>query len=169
MIRLLFLFFCALGLFKNSNPSNGQTFVKTIDNWSAFGSSPGKDKVCYIASAPIKEKGNYTRRDDTYVLVSHRPTEKKRDVFELRAGYTYKKKSSVVLNIDGRKFKLFTSGGTAWAKTPKIDKTIARMMKRGRKMTVTGTSSRGTKTIDTYSLKGFTAAYNAIGVNCKNK
>lgn len=169
MTRLTFISIIALALLTSEGPANGQTFVKTIDNWSAFRPSPGKTKVCYIASAPIKEKGNYKRRDDTYVLVSHRPKEKKRDIFELRAGYNYKKKSKVVINIDGQKFELFTSRGTAWAKTSKIDKKITRAMKRGRKMTVTGTSSRGTKTIDTYSLKGFTAAYNTIGVSCKNK
>ena len=42
-------------------------------------------------------------------------------------------------------------------------------MKRGRIMTASGTSSRGTKTVDTYSLKGFTAAYNTIGTDCGNK
>ena len=169
MTKIIFLSIFALIMITSENQSNAQIFVKTINNWSAFGPSPGKNKVCYIASAPIKEKGNYKRRDDTYVLVSHRPTEKKRDIFELRAGYTYKKNSKVVLNIDGQKYELFTSRGTAWAKTSKIDQKIARAMKRGHKMTVTGTSSRGTKTFDTYSLKGFTAAYNTIGVNCKNR
>jgi hypothetical protein len=33
-------------------------------------------------------------------------------------------------------------------------------------MIITGFSSRGTKTIDTYSLSGFTAAYTAIGKAC---
>ena len=169
MTRLIFISILALALITSERPGNAQTFIKTIDNWSAFGASPRKDKVCYIASAPIKEKGKYTRRDDTYVLVSHRPKEKKRDIFELRAGYRYKKNSKVVIDIDDQKFELFTSRGTAWAKTSKIDKAITRAMKRGRKMTVTGTSSRGTKTIDTYSLKGFTAAYNTIGVTCKKK
>ena len=34
-------------------------------------------------------------------------------------------------------------------------------------MTVKGISGRGTKTTDTYSLKGFTAAYRTIGKACK--
>ena len=102
---------------------------------------------------------------------THRPNDKKNkvDIFELVAGYTYKKDSGVTIKIGGQKFELFTSGGTAWAKTSKTDQALARAMKRGSTMTVAGTSSRGTKTLDTYSLKGFTAAYNAIGTNCKKK
>jgi hypothetical protein len=36
-------------------------------------------------------------------------------------------------------------------------------------MTVKGTSSRDTLTLDTYSLKGFTAAHNAANKACKVK
>ena len=67
----------------NLSVSNAQTFLKTIDNWSAFQVVSGNGRICYIASAPTKEKGNYKRRDDTYVLVTHRPKEKKQDIFEL--------------------------------------------------------------------------------------
>ena len=42
-------------------------------------------------------------------------------------------------------------------------------MIRGSKMLVTGTSVRGTKTVDTYSLRGFTAAYKTIGRDCSVK
>jgi hypothetical protein len=35
-------------------------------------------------------------------------------------------------------------------------------------MVIKGTSSRGTLTTDTYSLAGFTAAYNAIEQACKS-
>jgi hypothetical protein len=40
-------------------------------------------------------------------------------------------------------------------------------MKRGTKMSVVGTSSRGTKTTDTYSLSGFTKTKNLIDKTCK--
>ena len=39
-------------------------------------------------------------------------------------------------------------------------------MKKGNRMVVKGTSSRGTLTTDTFSLKGFTKAYGAIGKAC---
>ena len=44
---------------------------------------------------------------------------------------------------------------------------LVQSMIRGAKMVVRGTSWRGTKTTDTYSLKGFTAAYNKITETCR--
>ncbi len=39
-------------------------------------------------------------------------------------------------------------------------------MKAGSNLVVKASSSRGTDTTDTYSLSGFTAAYNAISKAC---
>ena len=173
MIKIISPSFIVLASFVLSCATNAQTYekVKTTDHWEAYKSGSGKGRFCFVGSEPIKKKGAYTRRDKTYVLVTHRPNDKKNkvDIFELVAGYTYKKDSGVTIKIGSQKFELFTSGGTAWAKSSKTDRALARAMKRGNTMTVGGTSSRGTKTLDTYSLKGFTAAYNAIGNNCKKK
>ena len=47
------------------------------------------------------------------------------------------------------------------------DKDIVAAMKRGSRMIINGTSFKGTKTKDTYSLSGFTSAYKAISNKCK--
>ena len=166
-----FLFLSCFILITSTLPSpvSAQTLIKTTGDWSAFSHGTGKSKICHIASAPTKETGNYKHRGHTLVLVAHRPAEKKLDVFELRAGYTYKKASEVIIYVDDQEFKLFTSKKTAWAKNPETDHALARAMIRGRVMTAEGISNRGTKTLDTYSLKGFTAAYNAIRKFCKVK
>ena len=41
------------------------------------------------------------------------------------------------------------------------------LMKSGDRMIVDGVSAKGTKTKDTYSLKGFTGAYKAISAKCR--
>ena len=64
-------------------------------------------------------------------------------------------------------FTLFTNQSTAWAQNEKDDASIIKFMKLGNMMTVQGTSSRGTNTKDTYSLKGFIAAYKAMNKKCK--
>ena len=173
MIKIISPPFIVLASLVLACATNAQTYeeVKITDHWEAYTSGSGKGRFCFVGSEPIKKKGKYKRRDNTYVLVTHRPNDKKNkvDIFELVAGYTYKKDSGVTIKIGSQKFELFTSGGTAWAKTSKTDRALARAMKRGNMMTVAGTSSRGTKTLDTYSLKGFTAAYKSIGTNCKKK
>ena len=47
-------------------------------------------------------------------------------------------------------------------------KVIKEAMKKANKAQVFGKSSRGNKTKDTYSLMGFTDAYNSARKNCKN-
>ena len=70
--------------------------------------------------------------------------------------------------IDGNKpFKLFTKDDSAWTVDAATDGAIAEAMRKGRSMTIIGTSARGTKTTDTYSLAGYTAAQGAIDKECK--
>ena len=52
-----------------------------------------------------------------------------------------------------------------WIKTKK-DKKIIKAMLKGNKLIALGVSKRGTKTKDTYSLSGFTKAYNEINNYC---
>ncbi len=147
----------------------GAAEAEVIDNfqdWTAFAEKEGGKKVCYMASAPEKAEGKYKKRDDPYVLVTHRPAEKSIGVVSVRAGYTYKKDSEVELNIDGQRFTLFTDAGGAWARDTKTDRALVRAMKGGLSMIIAGISGRGTLTTDTYSLNGFTAAYNAITKAC---
>ena len=55
----------------------------------------------------------------------------------------------------------------AWTSDPEIDGMLIKAMQRGTTMIIKGVSSRGTNTKDTYSLRGFTAAYKAISKVCK--
>ena len=49
----------------------------------------------------------------------------------------------------------------------KTDNEIVKAMIRGSQMLIEGTSSRGTETTDTFSLSGFTAAYETANKTCK--
>lgn len=135
--------------------------------WAAFKSSESTGPVCYIGAEPKKQEGNYTRRGDTYLLVMHRPQIGENDVVSVLAGYTYKAQSQVQIRIDGGKTAdLFTKDTRAWAYDEQSDKALVQAMKRGNSMVIIGTSSRGTLTTDTYSLSGFTAAYNDAKAAC---
>ena len=90
------------------------------------------------------------------------------DVVSFIAGYPFKKDSETTLEIGGKPFKLFTDGETAWARDSDTDKTITAALRdtKGKPMVVKGTSARGTKTTDTYSLDGVTQAYDAMNQAC---
>lgn len=170
-ILALSVFLLASGNARAANSGNAKAakLISQSGSWKAFINTENGKKICFIGSEPKKSTGKYSKRGDAYVLVTHRPAERARNVVSISAGYTYKPSSEAVISIGDQSFNLFTDGGAAWAYDAKADKAITRAMKAGLVMIVRGTSARGTRTTDTYSLKGFTKAYNAIGKACKGK
>jgi hypothetical protein len=138
-------------------------------DWGAQTFSEGKNTGCSMWSQPTKDEGQYSKRGAIYAYITHRPWDKRVNEVSISAGYTYKEESTVQIRIGGQKFTLFTNGETAWSRSPKEDKALVEAMKRGNTMIVSGVSSRGTQTTDTYSLIGFTKAYQAIGKACNVK
>ncbi|MCH7937327.1 MAG: hypothetical protein IH994_09600 [Proteobacteria bacterium] len=161
----------ALILIVATAPAHAQDAVPigNFGDWETYKESEGGKAVCYMGSQPKKAKGKYKKRGETYILVTHRPAEKSLDVISIKAGYTYQSGSEVDVVIGGATFKMFTDAGHAFAYDSKTDGAIVKAMIRGARMIVKGTSSRGTLTTDTYSLKGFTAAYKAINKACEVK
>jgi len=149
-------------------PAFGQAIERLgeYDDWRAYAYNEDGEKACYIASQPTKDEGDYTKRGKIYAMVTHRPAEKVRDEVSLAAGYTYQDQSSVEVKIDGTPFKLFPHQDTAWAPDTASDQKLVDAMKAGTTMVVQGTSARGTLTRDTYSLRGFTRAYQAAATAC---
>ncbi len=154
------------GLAGGVNAAGDPEVLGSYDHWTAFSYSEGGTKICYITSEPTKAQGKYTKRGDVIALVSHNPTDKTFDVVSFVAGYAYKKDSSALVNIGGKKFELFSHEDRAWAPGEATDKALVKAMRRGSRMVVVGTSSRGTRTTDTYSLIGFTKAYQKISAAC---
>ena len=164
---ILFLSVALVGVTSVSSSALAQRkTIGTFTDWTAFADGSGAGQICYVGSVPKEAKGNYTRRGDTYTLISHRPGERVFGEVSVEAGYTYKPGSEVSIDVDGKKFKLFTKGGNAWATDASADKSLVAAMKAGRRMIIKGTSSRGTLTTDTYSLSGLTAAIKAIDKAC---
>lgn len=150
--------------------SQAPRLIGEYGDWQAYTYTENGKNVCYMASSPKRDEGKYTKRGDIYAVVAHRPGEKSFDVFNIVSGYTYKKNSKVVIKIGNQTFNnLFTDEDKAWTMTEKDDQALVNAMKRGERMIVDGTSARGTKTKDTYSLKGFVRAYKAISAKCGRK
>jgi hypothetical protein len=141
----------------------------TEKDWGAYRYEGKNGRMCFVSSVPTKSTGKYDpkNRGDIHVFVSHGPAKAERNVVQVIAGYRYKKQSDVTLKIDRNTFKLFTMDDRAYAESEEDDLRIIKAMKRGSKMTVVGTSSRGTVTTDTYSLLGFTKAKSVIDKTCK--
>ena len=72
-------------------------------------------------------------------------------------------KSLLILELIKKNYEFYADGDSAWTNN---DNEVIYAMKKGIKLFVFGISSRGTKTIDTYTLNGFTTAYNKLTKDC---
>lgn len=143
--------------------------INTFLSWNLHAIEKGKwtffleNNYCYIGSIPIKEEGDYTQRGDTYTIV-YRINKSPEKIVQITAGYNYDENKPVIVKIDQKSFKFFSKEDSAWTKDE--DKKVILSMQRGIKMIVEGYSFKGTLTTDTYTLKGFTSAFNKLSKDC---
>lgn len=167
--------------------SNNRVAAHT--DWSVFEDTitvnGQQSRSCWAVSAP-KEQVNTrdgrvvaAKRDPSYFIVFFNPTLGANGQVSVTGGYPYREGSFVSVDIGGTKFDLFTGKeddpGTpvvetemAWTASDTEDSKLVTAMKRGADAVVVGTSSRGTKTTDTYSLFGFTAAVEDAEKRCNS-
>ena len=117
--------------------------------------------TCAIFQIPVKENGNYTSRGPVIFYVFN---EGNAQYIRIDTGYPYDTEKYVKVTIDDSNYQFFGEDDSAWSM--KDDKVVIEAMKAGKNMTVVGYSQRGTETTDTYSLIGFTNAYNSMTNDC---
>ncbi|WP_417250364.1 invasion associated locus B family protein [Celeribacter sp.] len=134
------------------------------DSGQCWAVSKPKETVNTDASGRIKS----VRRGEILLFVSYAPGDGVNGQVSFAGGYPFASGSEVTMEIGGTSFALFTEGETAWATTPEDDSKIVAAMKRGASAILTGRSSRGTITKDTFSLLGFTATVEDAAKRCSN-
>lgn len=146
--------------------------VAAHQSWSVF-TADVNGKVCWIVSEPTSSKafkgGKQVKvnRGDIYMMVSVRPGQGVTGEVSVVSGYPYKAGSEVKAEIGSDSFAMFTKGENAWLEGPEVDSRMIAAMKRGITADVTGVSSRDTQTVDTFSLRGFTAAVEEAQKRCQ--
>ncbi|TQS71333.1 hypothetical protein ERN12_09845 [Rhodobacteraceae bacterium] len=143
--------------------------VAAETDWSVF--VEDNPKECWGVSAPKNTvnsqdgKPVQVRRGDILLFVTYR--QGKQPEISFMGGYPFAPGSTVELNVGGTDYTLFTDGEGAWAGSPAEDQKIIAALKAGADVKATGRSSRGTKTEDTFSLMGFTAAMDEAQKRCQ--
>ena len=152
-ITFLYIFFLLLSGVSIALDKGKWSFVKT-------------DEYCYIGSQPIStDLSSDKKRGDNYILV-YKNIGNPETVVQIEAGYDYKVGNKILVKIDKGNYGFYTTEdlpGTAWTEE---DGKVIFAMKKGLELIITGESSRGTITNDTYTLKGFTASYNKLLEDC---
>ena len=155
-------------LFFMNNVNAEIKIEKRFKMWESQYSGKGKDKICFAVSIPTKMSPANLNRAESRIFVTFRPNVGVSNEISVTNGYPFKKKSDVNVNVGNAQFKFETKGNFAWMTSLDDELKMIRAMKKANKAQVIGVSSRGNKTRDTYSMMGFTDAYNTARKNCKN-
>ena len=124
------------------------------------------DEYCYIGSlATGTDLSPEKNRGDFYILV-YKNIGNPETIVQIEAGYNYKIGPDIIVTIDKGEYVFYTTQDLPSAAWTNEDKKVIFAMKKGLELNVSGESSRGTITNDTYTLKGFTAAYNKLAEDC---
>lgn len=140
---------------------------KKYKMWESQFIVEGKSKVCFAVSMPTRMSPKSLNRAEARIFVTFRPSEGVSNEISITNGYPFSKKSNANVNVGNAQFKFETKGKFAWMAGLDDELKMIRAMKKANKAHVIGKSSRGNKTKDTYSLMGFTDAYNSAKKNCK--
>lgn len=141
--------------------------IGSFDSWNAYYFTDNGNKVCFMSAAPREQRGlGGRKRGEVLLFITHWPADGTKNVVSISAGYPYAQNSLVKAAIGGKTFDMFTEGEMAWTRDQGTDNALTAAIRQGNTLEVTGTSGRGTTTTDVYSLKGSSAAYDAISKAC---
>lgn len=151
------------------------TSVAAFRDWSVF--NPSNPRECYIVTPPTKSEarrgGNVVsvRRGDILLFVTIRPAAGVDKEISFTGGYPFDEGREVTVDIGGKEYTMATGSGDsrewAWPPSPESDRELVEAMRNGVSAKITAISSRGTTTIDEFSLLGFSAALEKAEELCK--
>lgn len=152
-----------------SDPSEQAVLLGQFGDWGAYTATPGGKKVCFALSKPtsaVTEPAG-RNRDPSYAFVSTRPSEKVKNEVSVIVGYPQKAGHDATATIGSANYVMYTQNDGAWVKNAAEEAQMVETMRKSANLVVKSESARGTKTTDTYSLKGVAEALDKVAAECK--
>ena len=136
--------------------------------WGAYTATPKGEKVCFALAKPTSSKTQPPKRprNPVYAFVSTRPAEKVVNEVSIMIGYTLKPGSESTLEVGGAKYAMYNQGDGIWIKNAAEEGRMVEAMRRSASAVVKAVSAKGTRTTDTFSLKGLSQALEKVAQDC---
>ena len=125
--------------------------------------------MCFALAKPASSQTTPPNRprDPAYLFVASRPIENVKNELSVMIGYAFKQGADATVEIGPAKFAMYTQSDGAWIKNAAEEARMVDTMCKGTDLVVTGASSRGTQSVDRYSLKGLSQALDRTAQECK--
>jgi invasion protein IalB len=145
------------------------TLLGQFGDWGAYWAPSGTNKVCFVLAKPAATQTTPPNRprNPIYFFVASRPGENVRNEVSVMIGYPFKSGADATVEVGTAKFAMNTQSDGAWIKNVAEEARLIEIMRKGSDLTVTGTSSKGTQSVDHYSLKGLGQALDRTSQECK--
>lgn len=154
---------------KKPEPTEQAVLLGQFGDWGAYKASPGGKKVCFALSKPTSATTDPAgrNRDPGYAFVSTRPAEKVKNEVSVIVGYPQKPGHDASATVGSANYVMYTQNDGAWVKNAAEEAQMVAAMRKGAQLVIKSESARGTKTTDTYSLKGLGEALDKVAEECK--
>jgi invasion protein IalB len=138
-------------------------------DWGAYKATPGGKIVCFALAKPTSATTDPAgrARDASYMFVSTRPSEKVKNEVSAIVGYPQRASADATAAVGTVSFAMYTQNDGAWIKNAAEEAQMVDAMRKGAELVVRSVSGRGTKSTDTYSLKGLAEALDKVAQECK--
>ena len=145
------------------------TLLGQYGDWGAYTASPAGKKVCFALAKPATSETIPPNRprNPAYMFVSSRPAEKVSNEVSIIIGYPFKPSSEATAEVGSTSYALYTQQDGAWIKNAAEEARMVDAMRTAQTAVIKGVSAHGTKTTDTFSLKGFAEAVDRADQECK--
>jgi len=152
-----------------SEPTESAVLLGQFGDWGAYSASPGGKKICFALAKPTTAVTDPAgrKRDPSYAFVSTRPAEKVKNEVSVIVGYPQKIGVDASATVGSASYVMYTQNDGAWVKNAAEEAQMVDAMRKGADLVVKSISTHGTKTTDTYSLKGLSEALDKVAEECK--
>jgi hypothetical protein len=131
-------------------------------DWTAYTATESTGPVCFALSKPTEVSPSPDEFTEAWLYLTNRPSESVRNELNLVAGFMFAPDTPATATVSGQTFELFTDKDAAWLLDPNQNDNLAGALRAGSSVVIEGTSDKGIRIVETFSLSGATAASRAI-------
>lgn len=139
----------------------GPTAMGRFEDWTAATNKEAGQTVCYAFTRASGATVALPGRGDVVLTVTERPGG--RDSVAISVGFAYPANAVATVTADASTFDFYTAGRSAFARDGHA---VALAFQRARQVQARSPAPKGKTVTDSFSLRGFSAAYAAIQKAC---
>ena len=140
----------------------GPTELGKFDDWIAATHQESGQTTCYAFVRAKNSVPALPGRGEVVLTVTERPSS--RDTVAISAGFPFGKDAAVTMQVDTAGLDFYTAQSNAFARDGKA--AVAAFQRGQQALTRSPGPRDGQTVVDTFSLRGFSAAYAAINKAC---